>query len=40
MITGEASSINAGFGYNGVDQDGAERWDLASNVNVFKVEVL
>ncbi|ESO06250.1 hypothetical protein HELRODRAFT_120427, partial [Helobdella robusta] len=35
---GEASNLNAGLGYNGVDEHGNSRWDLIANVDVLKVE--
>ncbi|XP_077151752.1 membrane-bound glycerophospholipid O-acyltransferase 2-like isoform X3 [Ranitomeya variabilis] len=35
-----ADAINnaAGFGYNGVSDDGKERWDLLSNLNILRIE--
>ncbi|XP_056413325.1 lysophospholipid acyltransferase 2-like isoform X2 [Hyla sarda] len=35
-----ADAINnaAGFGYNGISDDGEERWDLLSNLNILKIE--
>lgn len=30
---------NSGLGFNGYDERGKARWDLASNVDVFKFEV-
>ncbi|KAM4797129.1 lysophospholipid acyltransferase 2-like [Rhinophrynus dorsalis] len=35
-----ADTINnaAGFGYNGISEDGTERWDLLSNLNILKIE--
>ncbi|XP_075709525.1 membrane-bound glycerophospholipid O-acyltransferase 2-like isoform X3 [Rhinoderma darwinii] len=35
-----ADTINnaAGFGYNGVSDDGEERWDLLSNLNILSIE--
>ncbi|KAG8451229.1 hypothetical protein GDO86_003461 [Hymenochirus boettgeri] len=35
-----ADAVNnaAGFGYNGISDDGTERWDLLSNLNIFKIE--
>ncbi|KAM4700932.1 lysophospholipid acyltransferase 2-like [Discoglossus pictus] len=35
-----ADAINnaAGFGFNGIDEDGSERWDLLSNLNIWKIE--
>jgi lysophospholipid acyltransferase len=34
----EGASILAGFGYNGVDDQGREKWDLLRNVHAFKCE--
>lgn len=28
----------AGFGFNGMDTDGKSRWDLLSNLNIWKIE--
>ncbi|OCT92038.1 lysophospholipid acyltransferase 2 [Xenopus laevis] len=35
-----ADAINnaAGFGYNGISEDGTERWDLLSNLDIVKIE--
>ncbi|XP_073522369.1 lysophospholipid acyltransferase 2-like isoform X1 [Phyllobates terribilis] len=35
-----ADAINnaAGFGYNGISDDGEERWDLLSNLNILRIE--
>jgi len=30
----------SGFGFNGLDKNGYERWDLVSNVDAWKVEVI
>uniref|UniRef100_A0A8C5LYM1 Uncharacterized protein n=1 Tax=Leptobrachium leishanense TaxID=445787 RepID=A0A8C5LYM1_9ANUR len=35
-----ADAINnaAGFGFNGITEDGTEKWDLLSNLNIVKIE--
>ncbi|XP_053563010.1 lysophospholipid acyltransferase 2 [Bombina bombina] len=35
-----ADAINnaAGFGFNGISEDGTERWDLLSNLNILRIE--
>ncbi|CAH2221722.1 Hypothetical predicted protein [Pelobates cultripes] len=35
-----ADAINnaAGFGFNGISEDGTERWDLLSNLDIVKIE--
>uniref|UniRef100_UPI00358E43F2 lysophospholipid acyltransferase 1-like isoform X2 n=1 Tax=Myxine glutinosa TaxID=7769 RepID=UPI00358E43F2 len=35
-----ADAINnaAGYGFNGYDEDGRSRWDLISNLNIWKIE--
>ncbi|XP_068125369.1 lysophospholipid acyltransferase 2-like [Hyperolius riggenbachi] len=35
-----ADAINnaAGFGFNGISEDGTERWDSLSNLNILKIE--
>ncbi|XP_040280228.1 lysophospholipid acyltransferase 2-like isoform X1 [Bufo bufo] len=35
-----ADAINnaAGFGYNGISEDGEERWDRLSNLNILRIE--
>lgn len=35
---GEAINANCGLGYNGVDKDGNEQWDLIDNADIYKVE--
>jgi len=35
----DAICNNSGFGFNGYDERGKARWDLVSNVDVFKFEV-
>ncbi|XP_075682697.1 membrane-bound glycerophospholipid O-acyltransferase 1 isoform X1 [Rhinoderma darwinii] len=36
-----ADAINnaAGYGFNGIDEDGSFRWDLISNLNIWNIEV-
>ncbi|MEE6526235.1 hypothetical protein FKM82_026733, partial [Ascaphus truei] len=35
-----ADAINnaAGFGFNGISEDGTERWDLLSNLHILRIE--
>lgn len=35
----DAICNNSGLGFNGYDERGKARWDLASNVDVYKFEV-
>jgi lysophospholipid acyltransferase 1/2 len=30
----------SGLGFNGYDENGNEKWDLVTNVNIIKLEVL
>lgn len=36
-----ADAVNnaAGYGFNGIDEDGNFRWDLISNLNIWNIEV-
>jgi lysophospholipid acyltransferase 1/2 len=36
----DAICNNSGLGFNGYNEDGTARWDLISNVDAFKFEVL
>lgn len=38
-ILAEAVCNASGLGFNGFDEKGNAKWDLASNVNVIRVEV-
>lgn len=35
----EAGCLFSGFGYNGKDKDGVEKWDLLKNIDPFRIEV-
>ena len=39
-IFSDAICNNAGFGFNGFDENGKARWNLMTNVNLWEVEVI
>ena len=39
-VLADAICNASGFGFNGYDEFGKPKWDLVSNVNWFKVEVV
>ena len=39
-LVADAICNNSGLGFNGYNQDGSARWDLVSNVDIIKFEVI
>lgn len=39
VIAADAVNNAAGYGFSGVDERGAFRWDLLSNLNIWNIEV-
>ena len=37
---GDAVNNASGFGFNGYDEKGNEKWDLLSNIRIFELEVI
>ena len=35
----EAVNMMAGFGFDGYDEKGREKWDLLNNANIYEIEV-
>lgn len=39
-LLADAICNNSGLGFNGYDENGKSKWDLISNINVIKFEVI
>lgn len=39
VFAADAVNNAAGYGFSGVDERGAFRWDLLSNLNIWNIEV-
>lgn len=39
-IFADAICNNSGLGFNGLNEDGTHRWDLVTNVDALKFEVI